>query len=92
MDGGAGYTRPPTVTLEGGGGIGAIVIASVSGGAVSDITVVSPGFGFTAAPTVVIAPPPVATRARPRATSTGRILPALASVFARSWASDCPSR
>lgn len=58
-DGGSGYTAPPAVTLVGGGGSGAVAVSLVSEGAVSAVLVVAPGFGFTSAPQVVIAPPPL---------------------------------
>ena len=45
-------TNPPTVTLTGGGGTGAIVSAAVKHGVVDTISVVSGGSGYTSAPTV----------------------------------------
>ena len=57
--GGSGYASPPTVSIFGGGGSGAVATAQISNGTVIHITVVSPGNGgYTSAPTVVIAPPP----------------------------------
>jgi hypothetical protein len=55
--GGTGYSsqNPPTVTLLGGGGSGATATAIVSiTGAVTAITLVLPGSGYTSAPQVVI--------------------------------------
>ena len=57
-DGGNGYTTPPAVTFSGGGGSGAAATAAVSGGAVTAITVINAGSGYTNAPDVIIAPPP----------------------------------
>ena len=51
--GGSGYTSP-TVTLSAGGGSGATATATVSGGVITAITVVTPGSGYTSAPTVAI--------------------------------------
>jgi FtsP/CotA-like multicopper oxidase with cupredoxin domain len=58
-NGGSGYSpaNPPAVTISGGGGTGAIATATVTGTAVTAITIVSVGSGFTTAPTVTIAPP-----------------------------------
>ncbi|MCJ8354952.1 structural cement protein Gp24 [Novacetimonas hansenii] len=62
--GGAGYSSVPTVTLSGGGGSGAVAVATISNGVVTGITVTSGGTGYTTAPSVTIAPP-VATPAAP---------------------------
>ncbi len=50
--GGSGYAAspPPAVTLSGGGGSGAAATATVTAGAVTRITVSSPGSGYTSAP------------------------------------------
>ncbi len=51
---GAGYTSPPTVTLTGGGGSGAVATAYLDGaGHVASITV-SGGTGYTSAPAVML--------------------------------------
>ena len=51
---GSGYTVPPTVTVV-GGGTGAELVATVTGGGqVLYITVVNPGTGYTTTPTIVI--------------------------------------
>jgi formylglycine-generating enzyme required for sulfatase activity len=57
-DGGAGYPVPPTVTISGGGGSGAIAEAAVSNGTVITITVKLAGWGYTSVPQVVISAPP----------------------------------
>lgn len=51
--GGSGYTTA-TVTIEGGGGIGAEATAIIAGGVIQDITLDSPGVEYTSAPTVTI--------------------------------------
>ena len=58
-NGGSGYSpaSPPAVTISGGGGTGAIATSTVTGTAVTAITIISVGSGFTSAPTVTIAPP-----------------------------------
>lgn len=53
-DGGTGYLVAPTVTLTGGGGVGAEAVATVQGGKVSKITITKNGKGYTSAPTVVL--------------------------------------
>ena len=54
-NGGSGYTIPPTVALNGGGGTGATAIAILNtSGAVVSIVITAPGSGYTSAPTVQI--------------------------------------
>lgn len=48
--GGTGYTSAPTVTLTGGGGTGAEIVAEVAGGVVVKLTVTKSGSGYTSAP------------------------------------------
>lgn len=55
---GAGYTTPPPVAFEGGGGAGAEAMAHLSGH-VTGIVITNHGFGYDAPPTVTIAQPPV---------------------------------
>jgi hypothetical protein len=52
-NGGSGYTSAPTVSFT-NGGTGAIATATVTGGAVTGITVTHPGFNFTSATQVVL--------------------------------------
>jgi hypothetical protein len=56
---GSGYVGNPTVTITGGGGTGASITATVSGGKVTTITLNSGGSGYTSAPTITVAPPAV---------------------------------
>jgi FtsP/CotA-like multicopper oxidase with cupredoxin domain len=51
---GTGYTVPPTVTISGGGGSGAIAQATISAGAVISLTLTDPGTGYISAPLVTI--------------------------------------
>jgi hypothetical protein len=51
------YLEVPAVTFSGGGGSSAAATASISGGAVSAITVTNTGTAYTSAPTVTIAKP-----------------------------------
>jgi hypothetical protein len=51
------YLEVPAVTFSGGGGSSAAATASISGGAVSAITVTNVGSAYTSAPTVAIAKP-----------------------------------
>ena len=46
-DGGSGYTSAPTITVTGGSGSGAMLTATVSNGAVTEITVNNPGSGYS---------------------------------------------
>jgi len=59
IDGGYGYTSSPTVTINGGGGLGAVAKAIVGGGKVVKINIENPGNGYTSSPTIDIAPPPL---------------------------------
>ena len=53
---GAGYTTPPTVTITGGGGVGAAATAAVeqSNFGIVDFTITNNGIGYAAKPTVSI--------------------------------------
>jgi formylglycine-generating enzyme required for sulfatase activity len=57
-NGGSGYATAPAVTISGGGGSGATASASILGGAVNAVNILTPGSGYTTTPTVTIAPPP----------------------------------
>ena len=59
MDGGNGYTTEPTVTLIGGGGLGATAKAFIENGRVVEVVVLSSGSGYTTSPAVQISPPPI---------------------------------
>jgi len=53
--GGSGYVQASTtVTISGGGGTGATATATIVGGAVTAITVIGTGSGYTSVPTVTI--------------------------------------
>jgi hypothetical protein len=54
---GTRYLEVPAVTFSGGGGSSAAATASISGGAVSAITVTNVGSAYTSAPTVTVAKP-----------------------------------
>jgi formylglycine-generating enzyme required for sulfatase activity len=56
--GGSGYTSEPSVTLSGGGGIGASGKAIMAGDKVALILVLTAGSGYSTAPTVVVDAPP----------------------------------
>ena len=51
--GGSAYTAAPTVTLTGGGGVGATATATIAAGAVTAVNVTAAGFGYISAPGVV---------------------------------------
>ena len=61
-NGGSGYVTPPAVTIFGGGGTGAMAMATISTGVVTAVTINAGGngSGYTSAPNVTIAPPPPA--------------------------------
>lgn len=55
LTGGTGYTTAPTVTIGAdGGGAGATATATISGGAVTAISVTNPGGGYYRQPTITI--------------------------------------
>ena len=56
-DGGCGYTNPPAVLIQGGGGTGATATAVISNSQVIAINVTSAGCCYTNAPSIVIASP-----------------------------------
>jgi len=56
-DEGLGYLTPPAVRIVGGGGSGATAQAFVQNGAVTSISVMTSGNGYTGTPTVEIDPP-----------------------------------
>lgn len=51
--GGTGWVTGDTVSITGGGGSGAVGVVTASAGSIRSITVTSPGYGFTSAPTSV---------------------------------------
>jgi hypothetical protein len=59
LDPGCGYTNPPLVLIQGGGGSNATAIATVSDGHVTGIIMTSAGIGYTNTPKVFIASPPL---------------------------------
>ena len=61
IDPGAGYVNPPTVSITGGGGTGALAEATITNGAVSHVTMLDAGSGYTNQPTVEFSPPPRST-------------------------------
>jgi hypothetical protein len=58
-DGGCGYTNPPLVTIQGGGGSNATATATVTNGRVSGITINNPGCCYTNPPLIFIQGPPL---------------------------------
>jgi hypothetical protein len=56
-DSGCGYTNPPIVLVQGGGGSGALARAVISNGVVTAIQIVRAGLGYTGTPRIVIASP-----------------------------------
>jgi len=55
--GGSGYTSVPNVTITDSTGTGAVAVAYIGGGMVTNITVTADGANYTS-PTIVIDPPP----------------------------------
>jgi hypothetical protein len=53
-NGGSGFTFKPKLTVEGGGGIGAILEPIVSRGEIVDVKIISPGFGYINKPDIII--------------------------------------
>ncbi len=60
-DGGAGYVTAPTVSFIGGGGGGAVAVATITNGVVTGVTVTDAGTNYTSIPSVVFSAPPAAT-------------------------------
>jgi hypothetical protein len=58
--GGSGYVTPPALNIYGDVGSNATAVASVSGGAVTNISITDAGIGYTNFVEVQIAPPPAA--------------------------------
>jgi hypothetical protein len=58
---GVGYNNPPDLVFSDPptGGVKASAIATVSGGAISGVTVINQGAGYTTAPTITVTPNPV---------------------------------
>lgn len=54
ISGGYGYSDPPTVTISGGGGTGAVAVPTISDGVIISIDMVNRGRGYTSTPTVTI--------------------------------------
>ena len=54
ISGGYGYSDPPTITISGGGGSGAVAVPTLQDGVVVSIDMVSRGRGYTSVPTVSI--------------------------------------
>lgn len=57
-DSGCGYTNPPIVLVQGGGGTGATARAIVSDGRVTRVQITGAGCCYTNAPRIVISAPP----------------------------------
>lgn len=57
VNGGAGYTTAPTVTVSGGGGTGATATATVVNGVVTAVTVTAAGTGYSSDPTITFSAP-----------------------------------
>jgi hypothetical protein len=57
-DYGCGYTNPPLVVIQGGGGSGASGTAVITNGLVSRIIITSAGCCYTSDPQIIIASPP----------------------------------
>ena len=53
LNGGSGYTSPPTIQLIGGDGIGAKVTCTVSGGTIDTLTLVHQGNFYTSEPIIL---------------------------------------
>ncbi len=68
---GSGYTSAPNVTFSGGGGTGAVGIATISGGVVTSVLITNFGSGYTSAPTVTFSGGGATTQATGTANITG---------------------
>ena len=62
VNGGSGYTNPPTITIDSPGtswGIDAQAVANIENGSVSEVTLVSSGRGFESIPNITVSSPEV---------------------------------
>jgi hypothetical protein len=62
IDGGSGYSNPPSITIESPSvswGIDAQATAEIAGGSVTTVNLISSGRGFTTPPTVTVSSPEV---------------------------------
>ncbi len=57
-DSGCGYTNPPIVLVQGGGGSGAIARATVTDGRVTRVQIVDAGCCYTNTPRIIVSAPP----------------------------------
>ena len=57
-DQGCGYTNPPSIVIQGGGGSNAVATAIMTSGRVTGIQVISGGCCYTNVPTMVFSSPP----------------------------------
>lgn len=55
---GLGYSSSPTITVTGGGGVGAVLTPVMNGTKIVSVNIVSGGSGYTSSPTVSISPLP----------------------------------
>ena len=51
---GLGYSSVPTITVTGGGGIGAALLPVISGTKITSITIISGGSGYTSSPVITV--------------------------------------
>jgi hypothetical protein len=58
VDYGCGYSNPPSVWIEGGGGAGATATANMTNGSITGLVITSSGSGYTNAPDIYIESPP----------------------------------
>ena len=54
ISGGYGFSDPPTISIIGGGGTGAVAVPTIVDGVIVGITMVNRGRGYTSVPTVTI--------------------------------------
>jgi hypothetical protein len=57
-DNGCGYTNPPVVLIQNGGGSNATATATIQNGFVTSINIINPGSGYTNLPDILIGSPP----------------------------------
>lgn len=77
-DGGFGYSKVPTVTLKDGSGDGAVLVAVVENGRVTQIVIQNAGKNYSAETELSIAPPPYPPR---RAIATAQVVDGVVTVI-----------
>jgi hypothetical protein len=89
--GGSGYINAPGVTVSGGGGQGADIIAKVSKGVVTGLVIRNGGTGYTSRPTISIDAPPTSAATANVTVSNGQVAIVSSSLVGGSGYTAAPA-